>query len=153
MPECLIIVSRASAASVHALRHSIVSRAQVPDGDWFCAFNPDPARRSCADPEQTLEDDADGDGRLAILQAPGFVPAGGADGAAAGPDPENRKFFQQLLQQRAAGDTGRSAPMRTVWWLATDAAVPVRSAAERGVRPCTGVDPHGSSPASEAPVA
>ena len=122
-PSLLSIQASSFAKLLNA--HTATSPAQVPDGDWFCAFNPDPVRRACTVPEQALEADADGDGQLAILRAPGYVPAGGA-GAAADPDPENVKFFRQLLAQRAAGgNTARPASMRTVRWLAMDAAVPV----------------------------
>lgn len=132
-------------AAAHALLKCAIG-AQVPDGDWFCAFNPDPSRRSCSIPEQTLEDDADGDGQLAVLRAPGFVPAGGAE-VAAELRAENIKFFQQLLAQRVDSSTARPAPMRTVWWLATEAAVPVSFACS--LKPRTAGTPLVSSPRRE----
>lgn len=98
--------------------------AQVPDGEWFCAFNPDPMHRSCSVPEQTLEDDGDDGGQLAVLNAPGFVPAHDA-GKAADLHSENVAFFQRLLGQRDRSNVVRPAPMAAVWWLATEAAVPV----------------------------
>ena len=102
-----------------------MSAAQVPDGDWFCFFNPDPKRRSCSVPEQALEDDKDGSGHLAVLNAPGFAPAGDA-AKAADLHSENVAFYQRLLGQRTCRNAVRRAPTAAVWWLATEAGVPVR---------------------------
>ena len=109
--------------------------AQVLDGDWFCAFNPDPAYQSCSIPEQVLKNDGDSDGELAILHAPGFVPAGSGGNAA---QPDNVAFFRLLLQQRAGGNT--AVPVAAAWWLTTDAAVAVSHSCQviaprRGLRP------------------
>ena len=97
----------------------------MPDGEWFCAFNPDPAHRSCSVPEEVQDGGEGGDGQLAVLHAPGYIPVSQA-GAAAEPCTENVAFFQQLLRQRGDGNAAWSAPMAAVWWLASEAAVPVR---------------------------
>ncbi len=103
---------------------------QVPDGDWICAFNPDPAYRDCSVPEQSLDskDGDDGGEQLAILHAPGFVPAGDAAAEGTQPDVDNVAFFQRLLGQRTgSGGVARRTPMAAVWWLASEAAIPVRN--------------------------
>ena len=96
----------------------------MPEGEWFCAFNPDPTHRSCSAPEQLLDGGEDGDGQLAVLHAPGFVPVRQAETSPVA-STENVAFFQQLLRQRGDGNAAWSAPMAAVWWLASHAAVPV----------------------------
>ncbi len=71
-----------------------------------------------------LDGGEDDDGQLAVLHAPGYVPVGQA-AAAAEPSTENVAFFQQLLRQRGDGNAAWSAPMASIWWLASNAAVPV----------------------------
>ena len=102
----------------------------MPDGDWFCAFNPDPAYRDCSVPEQAPdgEDGGEGGEQLAILQAPGFLAAAGGAAEGSPPDADNVAFFQALLGQRtgSGGSKVGRTPMAAVWWLATEAAIPVR---------------------------
>ena len=101
----------------------------MPAGEWLCAFNPDSAHRECSAPEQQLDGGSGDEGeQLAILQAPGFVPAAAAVADGHEPYAENVAFFQRVLGQRAGGGgTAARAPMAAAWWLAREAMIPVRA--------------------------